>query len=62
MSQQEEKNLSQEQPEEEVTTPEEQREHYVPRPKWQIVFAWVLVAIMLVAVISYYYWIVHPYG
>ncbi len=70
MSQQEEKKLSQQEQisseeemnEEETVVAEEPKERYVPRPKWQIAFAWILVAVMIVAIISYYYWIVHPYG
>ena len=71
MSQQEENKLSQQEEmlaseekmnEEETVIAEEPRERYVPRPKWQLAFAWILVAVMIVAIISYYFWIVYPYG
>ena len=39
--------------------PQEQR--YVPRPRWQIVLAWILLILMVVGVAGYYYWIAHRY-
>lgn len=43
------------------TTETEQPEPYVPRPKYQIVLAWIAVAVMLVCVALSYYWIAHKY-
>lgn len=43
--------------------PQEQPEHpYTPRPKWQIILAWVLFGIMVVGILLYYYWIAYPYA
>ncbi len=43
-------------------TPQEQpRERYVPRPKWQLILAWILLGLMVVAVAGYYYWIANPF-
>lgn len=64
MNNEEEKNTPM--PEEELSAPNETpqdppAQRYVPRPKWQIIMAWVLVAVMVVAVISYYFWIAYRY-
>lgn len=40
----------------------EETPSYVPRPKWQLVLAWVLLILMLVGVAGYYYWIAFPQG
>lgn len=32
-----------------------EKEHYVPRPRWQIAAAWVGLAIVIAGVILYYY-------
>lgn len=40
---------------------EPQEQHYVPRPRWQIVLAWILLILMVVGVAGYYYWIVYKY-
>lgn len=50
-------------PQEEVSeqTPAEEKPKYVPRPKWQLALAWVLLAIMVVGVCLYYYGIAFPY-
>ncbi len=45
-------------PQEEVV---EEKPKYVPRPKWQLALAWVLLAIMVVGVCLYYYGIAFPY-
>lgn len=42
-------------------TEEEEKPHYVPRPKWQIVGAWILLAIFLLGVFFWYYWIMYKY-
>lgn len=34
---------------------------YRPRPKWQLVLAWVLLALTVVGTALYYFWIVYPY-
>ena len=34
---------------------------YVPRPRWQIVLAWIALAIFIVGVVLYYYNIMTPY-
>lgn len=39
----------------------EEKEHYVPRPWWQIALAWVLLILTVLGVISYYYWIMYRY-
>lgn len=36
--------------------PEAEKPKYTPRPKWQIVFAWVLVGIVVAGVIASYLW------
>lgn len=46
------------------SAPEEAREEkpqYVPRPRWQILIAWILVILMVIGVAGYYYWIAHKY-
>lgn len=53
-------------PEMETETPEQlpqeqPAERYVPRPKWQLILAWILLALMVVAVAGYYYWIAYRY-
>ncbi len=35
----------------------EEKPHYEPRPRWQIIWAWVLIAIVLVGFLGYCYWI-----
>ena len=40
---------------------EEEKPHYVPRPKWQIVGAWILLAVFLLGVSFWYYWIMYKY-
>ncbi len=35
---------------------EKEEKPYVPRPKWQIVMAWVLLAIVILGVINLCYW------
>ena len=49
----------------ELPTPEEivheDKTHYTPRPRWQIVLAWVALAIFIVGVIVYYINIFTPY-
>ncbi len=53
----EEKNsLSPEQPEEVSGEP-----RYTPRPKWQIILAWVALVVFLVCVAFYYYNIMYKY-
>jgi hypothetical protein len=37
--------------------PEEEQEHYEPRPRWQIIWAWVLVVIVVLGFLGYCYWI-----
>lgn len=34
----------------------QEREPYTPRPKWQIVMAWVLIAIVVLGIINLCYW------
>ncbi len=41
--------------EQEQNIPEEEKEVYVPRPKWQIIGAWIGVAIMVVGFLLYCY-------
>ena len=41
--------------------PLQEKEHYTPRPKWQVYMAWVLLAIVLIGVILYYMQIAHRY-
>lgn len=51
-------------PEEELpeeTVPDEPREVYKPRPWWQIALAWVMLVLVVLGVISYYYWIMYRY-
>lgn len=35
---------------------QEQKQEYVPRPKWHIVMAWVLIAIVILGIINLCYW------
>ena len=42
-------------PETEVFEEENQKPAYTPRPKWQIILAWIGVAIMVASVIMYYW-------
>lgn len=35
---------------------QEEKEQYVPRPRWQIVMAWVLFAIVVLGIINICYW------
>ena len=39
----------------------EERPHYTPRPRWQIILAWALLAATVLAVAAYYYWIAYRY-
>lgn len=53
-------------PETEAETPEQMpqeqpKERYVPRPKWQLVLAWILLVLMVIGVAGYYYWIAYRY-
>ena len=41
--------------------PQEPPTPYVPRPKWQIIGAWVLLGAVILGVILYYYWIAYRY-
>ena len=41
--------------------PMEQPTPYVPRPRWQIVGAWILLLVMILGIALYYYWIAHRY-
>ncbi len=34
---------------------------YVPRPKWQVAMAWIGLAIMVIGIILYYYYIATKY-
>ncbi|MCI8525526.1 MAG: hypothetical protein HFF17_06305 [Oscillospiraceae bacterium] len=34
----------------------EEREPYIPRPRWQIVMAWVLFGIVVLGIINLCYW------
>ena len=43
----------------EVLAPE--REKYVPRPKWQVAMAWIGLAIMVIGIALYYYYIATKY-
>ena len=36
---------------------EEEKPTYEPRPRWQIIWAWVLVVIVVVGFLGYCYWI-----
>lgn len=36
-------------------------DHYVPRPKWQLVLAWVFLILIVLGTLFYYYWIAHKY-
>ncbi|MDD3165674.1 MAG: hypothetical protein PHS97_07440 [Oscillospiraceae bacterium] len=35
---------------------QEAKNHYTPRPKWQIIGAWVLIAIMVAGIVNVCYW------
>ena len=37
-------------------------EHYTERPKSQRILAWVLIALMVLGIAAYYYWIAVPQG
>ena len=41
--------------------PQEPPVPYTPRPRWQIIGAWVLLAAVILGVILYYYWIAYRY-
>ena len=34
-------------------------EPYVPRPRWQLVMAWVLIAIVVLGIVNLCYWQIH---
>ena len=36
---------------------EPEKEPYVPRPKWQVAMAWIGIAIMVISILLYYYYI-----
>ena len=36
-------------------------EHYIPRPRWQLVCAWVALVLFLIFVAMWYYGIAHKY-
>ncbi len=36
--------------------PEEDKPHYTPRPRWQVIFAWVLFGIVVLGVLNICYW------
>lgn len=38
---------------------EKKKEHYVPRPGWQIAMAWILLAIVILGIINLCYWQMH---
>jgi len=40
-----------------VESLEEEKQPFTPRPKWQLVLAWILVIIMALGIVSSYYWI-----
>ena len=42
-------------PEEARKEPEEEKQ-YVPRPRWQLIMAWVLIAIVILGVINICWW------
>ncbi len=35
---------------------EESEISYTPRPKWQLLLAWILVAVLLLGILGSYYW------
>ena len=35
---------------------QEEKQEYVPRPRWHIVMAWVLIAIVVLGIINLCYW------
>ena len=35
---------------------EPEKQPYTPRPKWQVIFAWVLLGIVILGVINICYW------
>lgn len=37
---------------------EKPKQHYTPRPKWQLVFAWVLAAVVFLAFLGTCYWLI----
>lgn len=37
---------------------EAQREHYVPRPKWQLALAWLAVAVVAFGFLGTIYWMI----
>ena len=43
----------------EVIVPEQEK--YVPRPKWQVALAWIGLAIMVIGIALYYYYIATKY-
>ena len=38
-----------------------EQEKYVPRPKWQVAMAWIGLAIMVIGIALYYYYIATKY-
>ena len=35
---------------------EEEKPRYTPRPRWQLILAWVLIAILVISVLNLCYW------
>ena len=58
----EERNLTQEELDiiDELQAKKDAETHYTERPKSQRILAWVLTGLMVLGVISYYYWIIVP--
>ncbi len=38
------------------THEEPEKKTYTPRPRWQLILAWVLIGIMVIAVLNICYW------
>ena len=38
---------------------EEEPQKYVPRPRWQLIAAWILIGIVVLGVINVCYWQIH---
>ncbi|MBQ1282149.1 MAG: hypothetical protein IIY16_07885 [Oscillospiraceae bacterium] len=58
----EERNLTQEELDiiDELQAKKDAETHYTERPKSQRILAWILTGLMVLGVISYYYWIIVP--
>ena len=48
-------------PKNEQDLPEQEKEVYVPRPKWQVAMAWIGLVIMAIGIALYYYYIATKY-